>query len=86
MRDLREEFCSSYIGNHLRVWRERPVGTISWDELQAIKNLIAGEEAVFIEVYPAVGNVINDAEIRHLWRVDEHPEEAMFHIGRNYKQ
>ncbi|RWE78542.1 MAG: hypothetical protein EOS63_17365 [Mesorhizobium sp.] len=42
-------------------------GSIGWDELQAIKNRIAGEATVAIEVYPPAGRVVNNIEMRHLW-------------------
>lgn len=40
---------------------------ITWDELQAIKNAVgySGKDAV--EVYPAEPDVVNVANIRHLW-------------------
>ena len=50
------------------LWVEHE-GAISWDEMQGIKNLIWGEQARAIEVYPAQPDVINNACIRHLWRL-----------------
>lgn len=42
-------------------------GSISWDELQSIKDAIAGSWAVAIEVYPPAARVVNNLAMRHLW-------------------
>lgn len=44
-------------------------GTLSWDQLQAIKNAVWGEGARAIEVYPVQGAVVNSGHFRHLWRL-----------------
>ncbi len=44
-------------------------GSITWDQLQAIKNLVWGSDARAIEVYPVQTEVINNAPLRHLWRL-----------------
>ena len=44
-------------------------GTITWDQLQAIKNKIWGQSSRAIEVYPVQSDVVNNAPIRHLWRL-----------------
>lgn len=44
-------------------------GTITWDQLQAIKNVIWGDDARAIEVYPAENDVVNSLQCRHLWRL-----------------
>ena len=46
-------------------------GGISWDTLYHIKNAKWGEEAEVIELYPAASRLVNNANIRHLWRVPE---------------
>lgn len=46
-------------------------GTITWDQLQEIKNLAWGIDACAIEVYPAAGNLVNSRNMRHLWRLGE---------------
>lgn len=51
---------------HLAVTHD---GTITWDQLQAIKNLVWGADARAIEVYPAQPSVVNNAPMRHLWRL-----------------
>lgn len=44
-------------------------GTVSWDQLQVIKNEVWGPEARAIEVYPADRDVVNTGNYRHLWRL-----------------
>lgn len=44
-------------------------GTITWDELQELKNEYFGPDAVAIEVYPPHSNVVNSLPMRHLWRL-----------------
>ncbi len=44
---------------------------ISWDELQEIKNRIGYSENEAVEVFPAQSDVINVANIRHLWVLPE---------------
>ena len=44
-------------------------GTITWEQLQAIKNAVWGEGARAIEVYPVQGSVVNTGHYRHLWRL-----------------
>lgn len=50
------------------LWVEHD-GSITWDQLQAIKCAVWGDSARAIEVYPASGNVVNSANIRHLWKL-----------------
>lgn len=42
---------------------ERP----TWWEAQRIKNEIAGSEATAVEVYPPQGEVVDEADMYHLW-------------------
>ncbi|MGH1577690.1 DUF7694 domain-containing protein [Planktotalea sp.] len=51
---------------HLAVTHD---GSITWDQLQAIKNAVWGRDARAIEVYPVQADVINNAPLRHLWRL-----------------
>lgn len=51
---------------HLAVTHD---GSITWDQLQAIKNAVWGPEARAIEVYPAQSMIINAKPMRHLWRL-----------------
>lgn len=54
---------------HLKVWKEDGSDGITWDELMAVKNEFLGEEVEAIEIYPPQNEVVNDANIRHLWVV-----------------
>ena len=56
---------------HLRVWRHDGRGGIPWDDLQAIKNEMLGEDVMAIELYPPQSAVVDEANIRHLWVVPE---------------
>lgn len=56
--------------NRLAIWRhdgER----LMWDELQLVKNIILGNHAVAIEIYPEQNKVINIKNTRHLWILDD---------------
>lgn len=55
---------------------------ITWDELQEIKNLCGYENKWLVEYYPPKDAVINVANIRHLWVVDE----PKYHLGKNSSQ
>ncbi len=44
-------------------------GTITWDDLQAIKDQVWGRDVRAIEVYPASDDVVNTGNYRHLWRL-----------------
>jgi hypothetical protein len=46
-------------------------GAIAWDQLQAIKDAVWGEEARAIEVYPRASDVVNAGQFRHLWRLGD---------------
>lgn len=46
-------------------------GTVTWDQMQSIKNLVWGDDARAIEVYPAEKDVVNTVNCRHLWRLGE---------------
>jgi hypothetical protein len=52
---------------HLKIRRDDGKDGISWDELQAIKDEHLGPEACAVEFYPPATNVVNEANIRHLW-------------------
>lgn len=44
-------------------------GSITWDQLQIVKNEIWGEAARAIEVYPVQADIVNTGNYRHLWRL-----------------
>lgn len=45
--------------------------TRSWQHLQRIKNELMGPERVAVEVFPAVSELVDDANIYHLWVLPE---------------
>lgn len=47
-------------------WRDG----ITWDELQELKRLVGYGDAMAVEVYPPDCDVVNVANMRHLWVVD----------------
>ncbi len=51
----------------LIVRREDGAEVRSWDELQRIKNEIAGPERLAVECYPPQDEVVNKENARHLW-------------------
>lgn len=53
--------------NRTAVSGTRWVEGISWDELQALKNECGYLLHDAVEIYPAAGDVVNVANIRHLW-------------------
>jgi hypothetical protein len=46
-------------------------GSITWDQLQAIKSAIWGDDARAIEVYPSECDVVDTVNCRHLWRLGQ---------------
>lgn len=44
-------------------------GTITWDQLQAIKSLVWGQDVRAVEVFPRDADVVNTGNYRHLWRL-----------------
>ena len=44
-------------------WKEG----ISWDELQEIKNSCGYADADAVEIFPAQSDIVNVANMRHLW-------------------
>ena len=52
---------------HISVTRHDAIEGIPWDDLQAIKSQIFGEEAEAVELYPSASRTVNDANVRHMW-------------------
>lgn len=46
-------------------------GTITWDDLQRIKDAVWGQEARAVEVYPRRSDLVNSGNFRHLWRLGD---------------
>lgn len=49
----------------------RWVDGITWDELQDLKRQAGFGEQMAVEIYPDDFNVVNDANMRHLWVLPE---------------
>jgi hypothetical protein len=69
------ESTSSHVISRLSVCRTSISGNrwkdgITWDELQRIKNECGYENTDAIEIYPADDDVVNVANMRHLWVMD----------------
>lgn len=52
---------------HLAVRRLDESDGISWDDLQRIKNEIAGADRIAVEMYPEDSEVVDQANLRHLF-------------------
>ncbi len=57
---------------HLKVWRDDGKDGITWDELQAMKDEFLGADCRTVEIYPPAGELVNEANMRHLWEVPAH--------------
>lgn len=47
---------------------------ITWDELNAIKSAVGFADRWMVEVYPPAAHLVNVANMRHLWLLEEEPE------------
>lgn len=63
---IRLSVCRTQIGNDGH-WRDG----LTWDELQDIKRQCGYGDRCAIEIYPADGNLVNIANMRHLWIAPE---------------
>ena len=55
-------------GDYLHLWiRNKSSTDISWREKQRIKNELVGKERVAIEVYPPEEELVDTANMYHLW-------------------
>lgn len=60
-----EETAWGYV-THL--WIKRHDGKpVTWAEMQRVKNELAGEALTAIEVYPPVDQLVDEANMYHLW-------------------
>ncbi len=64
----RVSVCRTDIDQHGR-WKQ----DIPWDDLQRIKNEIGFKDSDAVEVYPREFDVVNVANMRHLWIVNSVP-------------
>ena len=58
----------------LSVKKKDNTDNISWSDLQKIKNEVFGEDSQALEGYPKEKDVINHANVRHLWIIDKNYE------------
>ena len=56
---------------HLSIKRRDKQPIHDWRDLQAIKNMLAGEEVEAVEVYPAESRLMDGANQYHLWAFPE---------------
>lgn len=74
---------------HVSTGGEAPIG---WNEKMMIKNELFGEDRFAIEVYPKQKNLVDIADVYHLWVFDKkydmpfgiHPKEYRKAINRGY--
>ena len=62
-----EQITNWGLVEHLMVRRHDSKPIRSWADLQRIKNELVGAERTAIEVFPASKNLIDEANIYHLW-------------------
>ncbi len=67
---------------HLALRRNDESELRGWDELQRAKNEVVGSHRVAVEVYPAEEEVINQANMRHLFVLPEGFELPLTIRGR----
>lgn len=58
---------------------------ISWDQLQEIKNALGFADRDAVEIYPAAADVVNVANMRHLWVMPE-PLDFAWRKGVKHEQ
>ncbi len=56
------------VQDHINLLTVHHTGDISWEEMQAVKSLVWGADAVAVEIYPKQSQVVNSGNYRHLWR------------------
>lgn len=56
---------------HLHIQRLDTKPVRKWRDLQAIKNSLAGPDAVAVEMFPAKGEVVDEHHHYHLWVLPE---------------
>ena len=53
----------------------------SWPEMQRIKDEIAGEDATAVEVYPPAAEIVDEANMYHLWILTSPLPFSLFRRG-----
>jgi hypothetical protein len=64
---LRASVCRTRIDSDTGRWRDG----IAWEDLQLIKREIGRGHLDAVEIFPADSNVVNVANMRHLWITEE---------------
>lgn len=67
---------------HLMIRRNDAQPVHSWSDFQIIKDDLVGPERTAIEVYPPAAELVDDANIYHLWVLPE-GMRLPFGLGRN---
>lgn len=60
---------TGFIGNNATRWNDG----ITWDDLQRVKREIGRGNDWAVEIYPADEEIVNVANMRHLWLIDMPP-------------
>jgi hypothetical protein len=67
---------------HIMVRRHDHAPIQGWDHLQRIKNEVAGPELEAVELYPAESRLFDEANILHLWLLQDRPWPIGYRLGR----
>ena len=73
--------CKDY--THLSIKRLDKESLHDWRDLQTIKNMLIGEEAEAIELYPAESRLVDTANQYHLWYL--HPDGVPMKLNFGFK-
>jgi hypothetical protein len=61
-------------GRHVRIRRDdKSEIRTTWNVMQGIKDRVLGQDVTAVEVYPARRDLVDEANIRHLWSIEELP-------------
>lgn len=73
-------YATTTIGEVTHLWIRTLVGDMprSWRDLQTIKEQIVGPHRVAVEVFPAIGELVDQADMAHLW---VYPEDTVLPFG-----
>lgn len=63
---------------HVSICRHDGNEGVPWDDMQAIKNQLFGDDAEAVELFPAASRVVNHANVCHLW---VKPDAIQFLVG-----
>lgn len=66
----RLSICRAALSNEGNRWRDN----ISWDEIQELKKQCGFSDKAAVEIYPSDKDIINVANMRHIWVMPQPPE------------